>query len=58
MINTNDKGGEENTMESEIVTVKKTVFRDKCPICSYEIIGVSASQVDFNMKIHLMTHKK
>jgi len=32
----------------------RTVFKTKCPKCKKEIKGTSESQVDWNLKVHMM----
>lgn len=33
-------------------------FKDKCKICKKVIEGLSLSQVEYNLMIHKLTHKK
>lgn len=50
------KGGAEE-MEQIKETIERNIFVDRCPVCNKELKGTSESQVNFNMKIHLMTHQ-
>lgn len=53
------KGGNQDMeMKTEIVTFQRKIFKDKCPVCGKEIRGTKESQVNHNMKIHMMTHAK
>lgn len=36
----------------------KKIFYVYCPECKKEIKGTSPSQVEYNLKLHLETHKK
>lgn len=51
----NLKGGEK---EMEKVMIETQAYKDTCPICLKEIIGSTINQVQYNMKVHLMTHEK
>jgi len=48
------KGGDKQ-MEQEEITIKKVMYKEKCPYCDKIIMGTSEGQVNFNLKVHIQT---